>query len=87
MSTLYALKRLDRYRAVYDVDDFVRNLPQRMGVLLAHSDAHLYAETIELLMERNIPIPPQAYAYERQFRIAMKQLQAQTEEQRSYQGK
>ncbi|MBD5559072.1 MAG: hypothetical protein HDQ87_01735 [Clostridia bacterium] len=87
MSTLYALKRLDRYRAVYDVDDFVRNLPQRMGVLLAHSDAHLYAEAIELLMERNIPIPPQAYAYERQFRIAMKQLQAQTEEQRSYQGK
>ena len=77
MATLYALGYLERYREVYDVDDFTRHLPQRLGVLLAHSDGHLYAETVRLLEERSIPIPEKAYAYERQFRAAMRRLESE----------
>lgn len=74
MTTFYALGCLERYRAVYDVEDYFQNLSQRIGVLLAHSDGHLYDETVQLLKERGVPIPQKAFAYERQFRLAMKHL-------------
>lgn len=77
IATFYALGCLDRYKAVYDIEDYFRNYAQRMGVLLVHSNRHLYAETIQLLKERNIPIPPQAFVYERQLRLAIKNLKIQ----------
>lgn len=82
MTTFYALGCLERYRAVYDVEDYVQNLPQRMGILLAHSDGHLYDETVQLLKERGVPIPQKAFVYERQFRLAMKGLRAKRGEER-----
>lgn len=77
MTTFYALGKLERYEAVYDIPDYFRNLPQRIGVLLAHGDGHLYDETIQLLKARGIPIPQSAFAYERQFRQAMRRLKAE----------
>ena len=81
IATFYALGCLERYKAVYDIDDYFRNLSQRMGLLLVHSDRHLYAETLQLLKERKIPIPPKAYVYERQLRKAMDNLKTKAEEE------
>ena len=77
MTVFYALGCLDRYKAIYDIDDYLRNLPQRMGVLLAYSDRHLYDEPFQLLKERNIQIPQKAFVYERQFRLAMRHLESE----------
>lgn len=77
MTIFYALGCLERYKAVYDIEDYLQNQPQRIGVLLIFSDAHLYQEPFELLKERNIPIPRKAFDYERQFRLAIKNLKIQ----------
>ena len=71
MAALYAFGKLDCYGEVYDVEDYLKNFAQRMGVLLAHGDGFLYAETIQLLKEQGVPIPSGACVYERQFRRAM----------------
>ena len=81
MTTLYAMGRLERYRAVYDVGDYLQHLPQRLGVLLAHGDGHLYDETIQLLKERKIPVPQSAFVYERQFRRAMRYLESEQQKE------
>ena len=80
MTVFYAMGCLDRYKEVYDVEDYLRNLPQRLGVLLAHSDRHLYEEPFQLLKEKNIPIPPKTFIYERQFRAAMEHLKTKAKE-------
>lgn len=77
MTVFYALGRLDRYKEMYDTKDYLRNLPQRLGVLLAYSDKHLYEEPFELLKEKNIPVPEKAFVYERQFRKAMEHLESE----------
>ena len=77
MTVLYALGRLERYREVYDIGDYLQHLPQRLGVLLAHGDGHLYDETVQLLKEQNITIPQKAFVYERQFRLAMRHLKSE----------
>lgn len=87
MTVFYALGKLDRYKAVYNTEDYLRNLPQRLGVLLAYSDRHLYDEPFQLLKEKNIPIPRKAYVYERQFRKAMENLEAQTEREQRAENK
>lgn len=76
IATFYALGSLDRYKTVYNIENYFRNQSRHMGLLLAHSDRHLYIETIQLLKERNISIPPKAFVYERQFRLAMSHLEA-----------
>lgn len=86
MTTLYALGRLERYREVYNIEDYLQHLPQRLGVLLAHSDGHLYDETVRLLKDRNIPIPEKAFVYERQFRLAMRRLEAETQKDEESDG-
>ena len=77
MTTLYALGRLERYQRVWDVKNYIQHLPQRLGVLLAYSDGHLYGDAIQLLKARNIPIPQKAFLYERQFRLAMRHLESE----------
>ena len=77
MTALYVLGRLERYREVYDVEDYLRHLPQRLGVLLAFGDGRLCDETIQLLKDRNIRIPQKAFVYERQFRLAMRHLESE----------
>lgn len=70
-TTLYALDRLGRYEAVFDVDYYLKHLPQRIGFVLAKSGSRSYAETQQLLQERNVLIPQTAYIYAEQFRRAM----------------
>ena len=77
MTTLYALGRLERYRDVYDIEDYLQHLSQRLGILFSLSDRHLYDEAIQLLKERKIPIPWKAFVYERQFRLAMRNLRSE----------
>lgn len=74
MTTLYALGTLDRFSAVFDIPAFRKALPQRIGFVLANRGNHLYDETLALLEEKQIPIPPAAYACEKTFRQAMANL-------------
>lgn len=71
MTTLYALGALERYGAVFDTEQYRRYRAARMGFVLANRGNHLYDETLALLEERNVPIPPAAYVYEKQFRRAL----------------
>lgn len=75
MTTLYALGTLDRFEAVFDVPAYKKALPQRIGFVLANRGNHLYDETLSLLAENGISIPPAAYACEKQFRTAMQNLE------------
>lgn len=75
MTTLYALGTLDRFGAVFDIPTYQKALPQRIGFVLANRGNHLYDETLSLLERNGTPIPPAAYACEKQFRRAMVHLQ------------
>lgn len=74
MTTLYALGTLDRFDAVFDIPAYQKALPQRIGFVLANRGNHLYDETYRLLEEKQIPIPPAAFACEKQFRKALENL-------------
>ena len=68
---LYALGTLERYAAVFDTAAFRKNIAARMGFVLANRGDHLYDETLALLRDRGVAIPPAAYLYAEQFRRAM----------------
>lgn len=76
MTILYGLGELENYGAVYDTVDFLRNLPKRIGFVLAKQmrGSNSGDQTLQLLEERQVPIPPAAYIYEKQFRLAMRNL-------------
>lgn len=73
-TTLYALGKLDRYAAVFDTGAYRRQIAARMGFVLANRGNHLYDETLALIAERRVSIPPTAYVYEEQFRRALDNL-------------
>ncbi len=73
-TTLYALGTLDRYAAVFDTAEYRKHMAARMGFVLANRGNHLYDETLALMTARDVPIPPAAYVYEKQFRRAMEEL-------------
>ena len=75
MTILYAYDVLDRFKAVFDVDDYRKSFAQHIGYLLAIREQPFYNAPLQLFKEKNIPIPPAAYVYETQFRKAMKNLQ------------
>lgn len=71
MTMLYALGKLDRYQAVFDIDDYYKHLPARIGYVLAMRDgSESCAQAAQLLEDRNVPIPKAAYIFEKQFRRA-----------------
>lgn len=73
MTMLYALGKLDQYRAIFDLEDYYKNLPARIGYVLANSDySESCSQTAALLRERNASIPSSAYAYEKTFRDVLK---------------
>lgn len=76
LTILYALGKLERYQAVFDVNEYLQYLPQRIGVVLAEQGSDSYAKTQQLLKERNALIPQASYIYEKQFRRAMRNLKA-----------
>ncbi len=78
MTTLYAMGKLDLFHAVFDIPAYKKALPQRIGFVLANRGNHLYDETLALLQENNVTIPPSAYACEKQFRIAINKLKDQS---------
>lgn len=78
-TTLYALGCLERYKEVFDIKDYRKHFPQRLGFVLSNRGNHLYDETIRLLEERKVHIPRAAYVYEEQFRRAMRNLETEKE--------
>lgn len=77
--TLYAMGAVERYQPVFNVSDFRRRLPQCIGFVRAHSKSAQSRDAVALLKERGVVIPPAAYVYEKQFRIAMENLEKQKE--------
>lgn len=80
MAALYALDKLERYGAVYEIEDFNKNLAVRLGSALAKSNKAAYDRTAKLLKESGKPIPPAAWVYARQFERAMESLREFDEE-------
>lgn len=74
MTTLYALGTLERFDAAFDIPSYKKALPQRLGFVLANRGNYLYDETLSLLEDKGIAIPPAAYACEKQFRKALENL-------------
>ncbi len=73
-AVLFALGKLDLYKNVYDIEDFKKHFAERLAVLKVHCDVHFYADAWKLLEEKNVKIPEKTYTYEKQFKIAMKNL-------------
>lgn len=69
--TLYALDALDQYDEVFDIAEFRRSLPQRVGLLMARPEDQSYKEALDLLKESGKPIPESAYIFAAQFRRAI----------------
>ena len=81
MTMLYALGQLEQYSAVFDTADYLRHLPARIGYILASRDgSESCAQAARLLKERNAPIPPAAYIFEKQFRRARQNQEITREE-------
>lgn len=62
MTVLHAYGVLDRFQPVFDVEAYKKSLSQNIGYLLTMQDKSFCEEAIEVLRERNVPIPAQAYA-------------------------
>ncbi len=81
MVTLYAfgMDVLNRYSTVYDIPDFLRQLPQRIAYVLVNADsdrvsfgqAYRAKGALQALRENKAYIPPAAYVYEKLFRRTM----------------
>lgn len=67
MTALYAMDKLEFYEAVFDIEDFKKNLDVRLGSALARCNTAVYDEPAELLKESGRFIPPAAYVYAQQF--------------------
>lgn len=81
MTVLYALGELEQYQEVYDTEEYLRYLPERLGFILASSPrSHSGNQIKQLLKERNIQIPLAAHIYARQFNQAMQNLRAGQQE-------
>ena len=83
MVALYAMDKLECYEAVYDIEDFRKNLSTRLGSALAKSkksNMSDFEKSAELLKESGKPIPPAAWVYAKQFERAMENLWAQEAE-------
>lgn len=74
MTTLYVQGTLDCFEAVFDVDAYKKALPQRIGFVLANRGNHLYDETLAILEQSQVKIPPAAYIFEKQFRKALENM-------------
>lgn len=67
-TVLYALGKLDDYRDIFDVDDFLSHFSQRIGMLLAHeAEGNLDStRALQILRNSSIQIPDAAYAHAKQ---------------------
>lgn len=79
LTVLYALGALDRYRPVFDVEDYLRHFPQRIGFVLSFENSQTSASILQLLKERGIRIPESSVLYAKQIQRVRKQLAAKLE--------
>lgn len=61
ITTLYCLGKLDLFEEVFDVEEYRRNLPQKMAFVLANKGNHLFDDTIALMERNKELIPERAY--------------------------
>ena len=61
LAILYALNRLDNYRAVFDIQDYQKHLPQRLGFVLANRKDPICRDAVALLSSKKAYIPPLAH--------------------------
>ena len=61
MTELYAYGVLDRFAPVFDVAAYEANFSQNIGYLLTIQDQPFYQTALQLLKDRKIPIPAEAY--------------------------
>lgn len=72
LTVLYALGKLDRYRQVFDVDEYLRFFPQRIGLLLSREDYQICVKALQILKERNIEIPDYSVSFAKMVKGARK---------------
>ena len=70
LAVLYAYGALDLYSSVYDIEDFRRHLSERLGFVMAENYPTA-KETVRILEESNVYIPPMAYRCADAFRKYM----------------
>ena len=75
LAVLYALGRLDRYRKVFDTDDYMRHLPERLGFVMANVKDPISREVVRLIEEKGVPVPPLAFRCRDLFRDAMERIE------------
>lgn len=76
LTVLYALGQLEKYKKIFDIEDYRKHLSERIAFVLARNDSDSNTETKQLLKERNVFVPKAAYIYAEQFSRAMKNLEA-----------
>ena len=81
LTVLYALGELDRYRSVFDVDDYLSRFPQRIGLLLSIENNRHCIDALQALKERNIAIPDYSVSFAKQIKKAREQQAAKLENQ------
>lgn len=77
LATLYAFGKLECYNRVFDVDDYKRHLPERLGFVLANQSDPVCRNIVILLKERGAYIPPMAYRCADMFQRAIEKQKAE----------
>ncbi len=70
MATLYGLGTLDKFSAVFDVEEFYREKDSYIAEVLAHKESHHYGEALVLMKQRGIEPSPEAMRLARVIRAA-----------------
>ena len=70
LAALYAFGELDQFRAVFNIDDYLKNLPQRLGFVLSYDQDPFCRDVVRLLRDKGTEIPPAAYNCAEMFRKA-----------------
>lgn len=68
---LYALGKLDRYKAVFDVEQYKKRFPEHLAYIMANQDDPRARQVMQVVRAQNIPVPSRVYALERQIRHAV----------------
>lgn len=75
MNALYALGKLDDFSNVFDVQDYLTHLNERLGYMLTMKDGKEYVhvnhrETYQYMRQNGLAIPNEAYRIERRHKLA-----------------
>ena len=79
LAALYAFGKMDAFKKVFDIADYKKNLPQRLGFVLSDEEDPFSRDVIELFEKEHTVIPPMAEKCAAMFRKA-KTIQRKAEE-------